>query len=238
MEKLNLKSNRLKKEFLVDVYEKEGSLVIRHTSLENIFWTLPDKDRPSIRYETIDMRLLPGTPPIFLRKCILEKDGTIFERVGEMTCLEWDRSNEIVKRNPIQTCDNRAFDKAFIRFMQFDISSLQVYAVYGSEEIPEGEPRESKPLSKDAAYESLNSKNISVVPNAPQEAEEEPLPEELMELTQAPQVQPAQRPVNQASQAQPAQQPMNQAPQAQPAQRPGNQIPQAQPMQQPMNQAP
>ena len=53
-----------------------------------------------------------------------------------MTCESWVNSNPVTKDFPLTTCKNRAFDRAFIRYMQFNISAFNARVLYSTEEIP------------------------------------------------------------------------------------------------------
>lgn len=136
MESLKLKSRRFNKEYPAELYEKDGCLIIRHSSLDQIFWSIPDGERPVFSIEPFDMSRMPFAPAMFAVKCILSTKNVHIEQVGEFLCDTWNSSNPVMKDNPLATCQNRAFDKAFIRFMAFDISAYEVAALYSSAEIP------------------------------------------------------------------------------------------------------
>ena len=126
-----------KKEFEAEVYQREDNLIITHTSLKHICWyELSDDERPKIKYEPVELSRLPGIPPMFAVKCIMESKNTYIEQVGEMLCMTWENSKSIVKENPVTICMNRAFDKAFILFMEFKIPTKEITGIYSSEEIP------------------------------------------------------------------------------------------------------
>lgn len=124
MNTVKIKSERLGKEYDVELFEKDGTLIIRHTALENMYWNLPDEKRPSFSIEPFDVSKMPGIPPLFAVKCILKKENIVIEQIGEMTCESWVNSNPVTKDFPLTTCKNRAFDRAFIRYMQFNISAV------------------------------------------------------------------------------------------------------------------
>lgn len=137
--KSKLKSNRFQKEFPVELYKKDKELVIKHTSLEQMFWSLPDEDRPKLEIQPFNLAIMPGIPPMFAVKCILSDGKAYVEQIGEMLAQKWAMSPPITHEFPLTTCKNQAFDRAFIRFMQFDTSPFDTYAIYSSEEIPLGE---------------------------------------------------------------------------------------------------
>ena len=136
MAKLTLHSKRTNSDYPVEVYFKDECTIIRHTSLEQIFYGMEDSIRPEMAMELLDLGKLPKIPPMFAVKCILEKDACIITQIGELTCQEWESSNEIKRNHPLTTCQNIAFDRAFIRYMQFDISEQDFYALYSESEIP------------------------------------------------------------------------------------------------------
>lgn len=136
MNTVKIKSERLGKEYDVELFEKDGTLIIRHTALENMYWNLPDEKRPSFSIEPFDVSKMPGIPPLFAVKCILKKENIVIEQIGEMTCESWVNSNPVTKDFPLTTCKNRAFDRAFIRYMQFNISAFNARVLYSTEEIP------------------------------------------------------------------------------------------------------
>lgn len=126
-----------RKEFEAEVYQREMNLIITHTSLKQMcFSGLSDDERPKIRYDIVDLSRLPGIPPMFAVKCIMETKSTYIEQVGEMTCMSWEVSNPVTRENPLAICMNRAFDKAFILFMEFKIPVKGITGIYSSEEIP------------------------------------------------------------------------------------------------------
>lgn len=65
-----------------------------------------------------------------------KKENIVIEQIGEMTCESWVNSNPVTKDFPLTTCKNRAFDRAFIRYMQFNISAFNARVLYSTEEIP------------------------------------------------------------------------------------------------------
>lgn len=89
MNTVKIKSERLGKEYDVELFEKDGTLIIRHTALENMYWNLPDEKRPSFSIEPFDVSKMPGIPPLFAVKCILKKENIVIEQIGEMTCESW-----------------------------------------------------------------------------------------------------------------------------------------------------
>lgn len=136
MDKIKLKSNRFGTEYPVEIYKKDDVLIITHTSLENAYWSLADNIRPSYRIETINLRNLPGIPPMFAVNCIMEdNNGVKIEQIGEMLCTKWQNENLITQNFPLTTCKNMAFDRAFIRYMQFEFSMFDVSAMYSTSEI-------------------------------------------------------------------------------------------------------
>lgn len=134
---ITINSKRTMKEYKAELYTKDGTLIIRHTSLENIFWSLPDEERPEFHVEMLDLTKTPGIPPMFALTCVLKdrKTGCVFEQIGEMLCSEWQSAPDITRRYPLTVCKNIAFDRAFIRYMQFDIHAYDVAVLYSSSEI-------------------------------------------------------------------------------------------------------
>lgn len=158
------------KEFEAEVYQREENLIITHTSLKKICWNgLSDDERPRIRYESVDLSKLPGVPPMFAIKCIMETKSTYIEQVGEMLCMTWEYSNQITKENPVAICMNRAFDKAFILFMQFKIPADGIRGIYSSEEIP---------LDNKSVLIKEFSSNGTVILEQPQTYEQTDIPQE------------------------------------------------------------
>lgn len=134
---MRLLSKRLNREFEAECYKNGESMIIRHTSLRDIYWNcLADEEKPLYEVDVMDLTRLPGVPPMFAIKCTMDKNGVHIEEIGEMLCLTWNNSNEITKNNPLAICQNRAFDKAFIRYMQFSVPVAGIMGIYSSEEIP------------------------------------------------------------------------------------------------------
>ena len=134
---IRLKSTRFDREFDVEVYQKESFLIITHSSLKQIYTLeLSDEERPMAEFEIVDLSKLPGIPPMFAIKCIMKSNDFYCEQYGEMLCQAWQASDEITRNNPLAICSNRAFDKAFIRFMEFKIPVKGILNIYSSEEIP------------------------------------------------------------------------------------------------------
>lgn len=133
---MKIKSRRLDTELEVEVYQKEDVLIIRHTSLENIFWGLPDAQRPEMTVDTVDLAKNPGIPPMFAVKCKLKDpaSGSVFEQFGEMLCSNWQIASKITRDFPLTMCKNQAFDRAFVRYLQLDISGKAI-AMYSDSEI-------------------------------------------------------------------------------------------------------
>ena len=158
------------KEFEAEVYQREENLIITHTSLKKICWNgLSDDERPKIHYEPVDLSKLPGVPFMFAIKCIMETKSTYIEQVGEMLCMTWEYSNQITKENPVSICMNRAFDKAFILFMQFKIPADGIRGIYSSEEIP---------LDNKSVLIKEFSSNGAVILEQPQAYEQSDIPQE------------------------------------------------------------
>lgn len=134
---MKVRSLRFEKDYDLQLYAvEENALVIRHRSLEKIYWELPDKERPKAEYEVLDLAKLPGIPALFAIKCIMTSGDFRIETIGEFTCIDWDMSNLIKRSFPLSMCQNRAFDRAFIRYMQFEIpNGSDVFGLYSSEEI-------------------------------------------------------------------------------------------------------
>lgn len=134
---IRLKSTRFDREFDADVYQKESFLIITHSSLKQIYTLeLSDEERPMAEFEIVDLSKLPGIPPMFAIKCIMKSNNFYCEQYGEMLCQAWQASDEITRNNPLAICSNRAFDKAFIRFMEFKIPVKGILNIYSSEETP------------------------------------------------------------------------------------------------------
>lgn len=134
---IRLKSTRFDREFDAEVYQKEGFLIITHSSLKQIYTLeLSDEERPMAEFEIVDLSKLPGIPPMFAIKCIMKSNDFYCEQYGEMLCQAWQASDEITRNNPLAICSNRAFDKAFIRFMEFKIPVKGILNIYSSEETP------------------------------------------------------------------------------------------------------
>lgn len=152
MEKIKLTSKRLTQEYEVETFIQEGEnrqLVILHTSLNKIFWNMPDDKRPKITWSIPDLRNLPGIPPMFVKECTLSDGNVSIQETGELTCIEWEQGDTIKKRNPFAVCENRAFDKAFIRYMQFEAKDITYAGIYSSAEI------------------EFNSRSVSIPASAP-----------------------------------------------------------------------
>lgn len=134
---IRLKSTRFDREFDAEVYQKESFLIITHSSLKQIYTLeLSDEERPMAEFEIVDLSKLPGIPPMFAIKCIMKSNDFYCEQYGEMLCQAWQDSDEITRNNPLAICSNRAFDKAFIRFMEFKIPVKGILNIYSSEETP------------------------------------------------------------------------------------------------------
>lgn len=134
---IRLKSTRFDREFDADVYQKESFLIITHSSLKQIYTLeLSDEERPMAEFEIVDLSKLPGIPPMFAIKCIMKSNDFYCEQYGEMLCQAWQTSDEITRNNPLAICSNRAFDKAFIRFMEFKIPFKGILNIFSSEETP------------------------------------------------------------------------------------------------------
>lgn len=134
---IRLKSTRFDREFDAEVYQKESFLIITHSSLKQIYTLeLSDEERPMAEFEIVDLSKLPGIPPMFAIKCIMKSNDFYCEQYGEMLCQTWQGSDEITRNNPLAICSNRAFDKAFIRFMEFKIPFKGILNIYSSEETP------------------------------------------------------------------------------------------------------
>ena len=134
---IRLKSTRFDREFDAEVYQKESFLIITHSSLKQIYTLeLSDEERPMAEFEIVDLSKLPGIPPMFAIKCIMKSNDFYCEQYGEMLCQAWQISDEITRNNPLAICSNRAFDKAFIRFMEFKIPFKGILNIYSSEETP------------------------------------------------------------------------------------------------------
>lgn len=174
---VKIKSKRTERSYDAEFYEKDGQLVITHTSLENIYWSMPDDERPQMDIEVMDLRGLPGIPSMFALKCLLKdvKTGCRYEQIGETLCSNWDLANQVARSFPLTICRNMAFDRAFIRYMQFDLSAFDIHALYSSAEIP----------LEDGGAVPVTAKGISLeaVPGAlaPQGAAPESMPGQIPE---------------------------------------------------------
>ncbi len=135
--KIKLKSCRLNKELEVEVYQKDDVLIIRHTSLEEIYWKMDDAERPRMTIDTLDLRKLPGIPAMFAVKCRLNDPvgGYCIEQIGEMLCSNWQYASQITRDFPLTICKNQAFDRAFVRYLQLDISGFKAISLYSDSEI-------------------------------------------------------------------------------------------------------
>ena len=51
---VKLHSSRLNKDYSGEVYLKDEAVIITHTFLETLFWSLPDEERPRLIYTNID----------------------------------------------------------------------------------------------------------------------------------------------------------------------------------------
>lgn len=104
-----------------DAKDNRRDFILLHKSLNDIYAAIPDGERPKKILEPFDLSKWPSIPPMFAIKCTLGDCVGI----GEMMCLEWqealETNNQIKVRNPLAICTNRAFDKAFIQYMQFCI---------------------------------------------------------------------------------------------------------------------
>lgn len=121
--KIELKSSRTGETYQAGIYKKEmpdgrEDYVILHKSLKRIYMGLGDK-KPDVKMEAFDVSKWPGIPPLYAMKCTMGK----IDAIGELTGVEWETalhcSNLIKAYNPIAIASNRAFDKAFIQYMQF-----------------------------------------------------------------------------------------------------------------------
>lgn len=120
---VKLHSSRLNKDYSGEVYLKDGAVIITHTFLENLFWNLPDEERPRLIYTNIDY-LRGDTLKEYLVFAIaaeMQKDKFISDTVGELTVEEYKRSDAIVRANPIKICQNRAFDILVLRYLQMQV---------------------------------------------------------------------------------------------------------------------
>lgn len=136
MEKILLFSKRTKQEYEAEIYFKDNLPIIRHTSLEQIYFSLGDTEAPGIETKLLDLNLLPGIAPMYAVSCTLKKDALKIEEIGELTCLEWENSDDIKRNHPLTTCKNIAFDRAFLRFMQFEVKAQDLHVFYSDCEIP------------------------------------------------------------------------------------------------------
>lgn len=164
MNKIKIHSNRTGADYDVDVYEKEGNMILRHSSLEQIYYGMSDSDRPTMQTQLLDLNFLPKIPPMFAVECTISgKEGSVTQ-IGELTCEEWERTEPIKRGHPLTACQNIAFDRAFIRFMQFDMDAGAFYSLYSDLEIPmEGAkaiPVMSKNLSETIESEQENEVQI------------------------------------------------------------------------------
>jgi len=120
---VKLHSSRLNKDYSGEVYLKEEAVIITHTFLETLFWSLPDEERPRLIYTNIDY--LRGDTLkeylVFAVAAEMQKDKFISSTVGELTVEEYKRSDAIVRANPIKICQNRAFDILVLRYLQMQV---------------------------------------------------------------------------------------------------------------------
>lgn len=129
--KLKLRSKRFDREYEIDAYIPENGdkkIILYHTALSSIFWNMSDSERPKIEWTIPDLRNLPGIPAMFVKECRMYNGSVSIQMTGEFTCIAWENSGQIKKENPFAICENRAFDKAFIKFMQFEVEGVS--AIY------------------------------------------------------------------------------------------------------------
>lgn len=131
---IKIYSKRMDQEYNAVVYEKDGNLIIKHTSLESIYWSIADKDRPKFSCQILNLAALPGIPPMFAVKGIFEGDNLYMDHIGEMLCMDWEKADPIKKSFPLTTCRNITFDRLFIRYMQFQVKGYELSAFYSSSE--------------------------------------------------------------------------------------------------------
>lgn len=132
-----VRSKRLDMEFQAGVFQKNEATIVTHTALHNIFWNLPEDKRPRIEQKLLDLRGLPGIPPMFgVSVTINASDlSSPITMIGEMLCNEWQNSGQITQNSPLQICLNRAFDKAFIAYLRLEIPGTEIQRFYSDAEI-------------------------------------------------------------------------------------------------------
>ena len=129
--------------YAAEIYAKDmgnGRIdyIILHRSLKEIYVSLPDNERPERIIVPFDLTKWNNTCILLAMECKL---GNI-SAIGEMTGLEWqdacNKGDLITAKNPIAICSNRAFDKAFIQYMQFSLQqngSMLNSRLYSSAEV-------------------------------------------------------------------------------------------------------
>lgn len=172
---IKLKSNRTGESYNAVVYQKNDALIVRHASLQNIYQSLPDEERPAITPQIPDLRNLPEIPPMYVVSVVLEHNGVRIEQFGEMLCSDWQTSNAISRSNPLAICYNRAFDKCFLRYMRFDVSAFEVISIYSDTEI--NVEADAIPLTGKTIASSKEKENSSPVVQAPVQANQTDLAE-------------------------------------------------------------
>lgn len=129
--KIKLKSKRLNKEIEIEGYNStldDGSnvVILLHKSLLNFFDTLQIEDKelyPSINYEDV----LISDNHCVIRAIITDKNNTIINEIGEVTPSSLN--SKVAQKYPVVTAQNRATDRAIIRYLGIDGK------VYSNEEI-------------------------------------------------------------------------------------------------------
>lgn len=120
---VKLHSIRLNKDYSGEVYLKDGAVIITHTFIENLFWNLPDEERPRLIYTNLDYVRGETLKEyfVFAVAAEMQKDKFISSTVGELTVEEYKRSDAIIRANPIKICQNRAFDILVLRYLQMQV---------------------------------------------------------------------------------------------------------------------
>lgn len=134
---ISVKSRTLGRNVNIIAYlAPDGNKIITHSSLTSIYWDqMTEDERPKITWAFQDMRLFPMMPPTFCVIMKITQNGKEYETIGEMTYDEWYYASPIVKRNPIQITYNRAFDKAFIRYLKIELPVDGMRRLYSDQEI-------------------------------------------------------------------------------------------------------
>ena len=173
-----VKSNYLNCEFDVETYESDGKMIISHTALENIAYNqIPEKANFKARTE-----LLHITTTHCVAKCTVgDRNGRVVEAIGESSTPTL--VTEIARSYPALMAAQRAFDRAFIRYLNLpgkvysDIEGItnDIQEVFGVSEIKVNEielPKETGPQS--ATTKPASTNNTKTPETKPKEQSQNP----------------------------------------------------------------